>query len=94
MKVYTILEIDSDIDTENEFPKIEDVNKLIKKLTLCVYSPLGYVLPEKRMEYGKKYDVKVGDGKSIFRQVDRENSLVDLMRVGILKRMESSIHSF
>lgn len=83
-----------DIDTENEFPKIEDVNKLIKKLTLCVYSPLGYVLPEKRMEYGKKYDVKVGDGKSIFRQVDRENSLVDLMRVGILKRMESSIHSF
>lgn len=83
-----------DIDTENEFPKIEDVNKLIKKLTLCVYSPLGYVLPEKRMEYGEKYDVEVGDGKSIFRQVDRENSLVDLMRVGILKRMESSIHSF
>lgn len=83
-----------DIDTENKFPKIEDVNKLIKKLTLCVYSPLGYILPEKRAEYSKKYDVAVADGKSIFRQVDRENSLVDLMRVGILKRMESSIYSF
>ena len=83
-----------DIDIDNEFPKIEDVNRLIKKLTLCVYSPLGYVLPEKRDEYSRKYDVAVADGKSIFRQVDRENSLVDLMRVGILKRMESSIYSF
>ena len=83
-----------DIDTDNEFPKIEDVNRLIKKLTLCVYSPLGYVLPEKRDEYSRKYDVAVADGKSIFRQVDRETSLVDLMRVGILKRMESSIYSF
>ena len=83
-----------DIDTQNEFPKIEDVNRLIKKLTLCVYSPLGYILPSKRGEYSDKYDVAVADGQSIFKQVDRERSLVDLMRVGILKRMESSIYSF
>ena len=83
-----------DIDTKNEFPKIEDVNKLIKKLTLCVYSPLGYIMPEKRDEYSEKYDVEVAGGKSIFTQVDRERSLVDLMRVGILKRLESSIYSF
>lgn len=83
-----------DIDTLNEFPKIEDVNRLIKKLTLCVYSPLGYILPAKRGEYSNKYDVAVADGQSIFKQVDRERSLVDLMRVGILKRMESSIYSF
>lgn len=84
----------SDIDTLGEFPKIEDVNRLIKKLTLCVYSPLGYVLPEKRAAYSRKYDVAVADGQSIFKQVDREQSLVELMRVGILKRMESSIYSF
>ena len=83
-----------DIDTEHEFPKIEEVNRLIKKLTLCVYSPIRYLLPEKRQEYSEKYDIAVADGKSIFKQVDRENSLVDLMRVGILKRMESSICSF
>lgn len=67
---------------------------MIKKLTLCVYSPLGYVLPERRSAYEEKYDVKVGAHNSIFRQLDREKSLVGLMRIGILKRMESSIHSF
>lgn len=82
------------IDTENEFPPIEEINRLIKKLTLCVYSPLGYVLPEKRPAYEKKYDMTVGINNSVFRQTDREQSLVGLMRVGILKRMESSINSF
>lgn len=82
------------IDTEDEFPPIEGINRLIKKLTLCVYSPLGYVLPEKRASYERKYDMKVGANNSVFRQADREQSLVGLMRIGILKRMESSIHSF
>lgn len=36
----------------------------------------------------------VGTNNSVFRQTDREQSLVGLMRVGILKRMESSINSF
>lgn len=82
------------IDTEGEFPPIEEINKLIKKLTLAVYSPLTYVLPEKRVAYEKKYDMVVGSNNSVFRQTDREQSLVGLMRVGILKRMESSINSF
>ena len=82
------------IDINGEFPTIESINKLIKKLTLCVYSPLGYVLPEKRAAYEKKYDMVVGANNSVFKQADREQSLVGLMRVGILKRMESSINSF
>lgn len=82
------------IDTMDSFPPIGSINKLIKRLTLCVYSPLGYVLPEKRASYEKKYDMEVGVNKSIFRQTDREQNLVGLMRVGILKRMESSINSF
>ena len=82
------------IDTKEEFPPIENINKLIKKLTLCVYSPMGYVLPEKRSAYEKKYDMVVGENNSVFKQSDREQSLVGLMRVGILKRMESSINSF
>lgn len=83
-----------EIDTEGEFPPIEDINRLIKKLSLCVYSPLGYVLPEKRKAYEIKYDMEVGVNRSVFKQIDREQSLVDLMRIGILKRMESSINSF
>lgn len=82
------------IDVKNEFPPIGEINKIIKKLTLCVYSPLGYILPEKRASYEKKYDMAVGVNNSVFKQVDREQSLVGLMRIGILKRMESSINSF
>ena len=83
-----------EIDVMGEFPPISKINKLINRLSLCVYSPLGYLLPEKRMEYEKKYDVAVGANQSVFSQIDREQSLVGLMRVGILKRLESSINSF
>ena len=84
--------IKSDIDTQNNFPPLIDINRTIRKLTLCAYSPLKYVLPHKREEYDKKYDIQVGS--SVFRQIDREQSLIYLMRVNILKRMESSINSF
>ena len=84
----------SRIDIEGKFPPIGDINQLIKKLTLSLYSPITYLLPEKREAYQKKYDIAVGDHNSVFRQADREQSLVGLMRIGILKRMESSINSF
>ncbi|AWK52501.1 helicase [Clostridium beijerinckii] len=82
------------IDESDEFPSLDYVNKAIRNLNLSTYSPLKYVLPEKRSEYDKKYDTSVRGGQSVFRQVDREESLVSLMRVNILKRMESSINSF
>jgi SNF2 family DNA or RNA helicase len=37
--------------------------------------------------------MQIAGGRS-FRQLDREESLIHLMRVNLLKRMESSIHSF
>lgn len=82
------------IDIKQQFPPMSEVNQMIKRLTLGLYSPLRYVLPEKRDAYEKKYDVAVGDGKSVFKQADRETHLIDLMRVGMLKRMESSVNSF
>ncbi len=81
------------IDNQYEFPSLEDVNKVINRLNLAAYAPLRYLLPEKRAEYSKKYDTVV-KGKTILTQADRENSLIHLMRVNLLKRMESSIHSF
>lgn len=83
----------ADIDEYNEFPEIKEVNKLINRLNLSAYSPLKYVMPEKQEEYSNKYDKRVKGG-SVFKQIDRERSLVHLMRVNLLKRMESSIHSF
>ncbi|NMA95797.1 MAG: helicase [Clostridiales bacterium] len=84
----------SEIDINGKFPMIEDVNDTINRLNLAIYSPLKYVFNFKLKEYQKKYDIEVKSGQSIFRQRDRENSLIHLMRVNILKRLESSIHSF
>jgi hypothetical protein len=84
----------SKIDIVGEFPKFEAINDSIRRLTLAIYSPLKYVMPEKVQKYADKYDKKVKDGTVSFKQTDRENSLVHLMRVNILKRLESSIFSF
>ncbi|MCR3956233.1 MAG: helicase-related protein, partial [Gudongella sp.] len=84
----------SEIDIYEEFPSIENINREIRNLHLSPYSPLKYLLPSKRDEYSKKYDIQVKGGKSVFRQTDREDSLINLMRVNLLKRLESSVHSF
>ena len=49
---------------------------------------------DKQEEYSRKYDQEVQDGASVFRQIDRERNMIHLMRVNMLKRMESSINSF
>ncbi|GAD81291.1 helicase-related protein [Vibrio ezurae] len=85
--------VKSDIDLQKEFPPLKDVNDTIRRLTLACYSPMQYVMPNKIAEYARRYDQKVKSG-STFKQVDREASLVHLMRINLLKRMESSIFSF
>lgn len=81
-----------DIDLDNNFMPLKEVNKKIRALNLSIYSPLKYILPHKVNIYNERYDKKVKN--SVFRQTDREQSLIHLMRVNILKRMESSIYSF
>lgn len=85
--------VKEDIDTEGHFPPLREVNRTIQRLHLAAYSLLKYVLPEKREEYNEKYDIEMEGGK-FFKQIDREESLIHLMRVNLLKRMESSIYSF
>lgn len=82
------------IDREKEFPDIKNINTEIRGLTLAVYSPMAYLKLSKLTEYASRYDTKVNKGKSRFTQLDREQQLIGLIRVGMLKRMESSIHSF
>lgn len=86
------INIKADIDSKKEFMELSQINKMIRMLNLAIYSPMKYILPSKVNEYSKKYDTNTG--KSIFKQIDRETSLVNLMRINILKRMESSIYSF
>ncbi|HNP50532.1 MAG TPA: helicase-related protein [Nitrosomonas nitrosa] len=84
----------ADIDLSNEFPPLKEVNKTIRRLSLAGYSPLKFVRNDKKEEYARRYDKAVGAGKGVFKQIDREESLIHLMRVNLLKRMESSIRSF
>ena len=89
----TPLNIKADIDLKNQFPPLLDINRTIRKLNLSAYSPLKYVKSDRQQEYNKKYDISLKSG-STFRQTDREQSLIHLMRVNLFKRMESSINSF
>lgn len=86
--------IKADTDLAKAFPPIGEVNSEIRRLSLAAYAPLRYVLPGKRDAYDRRYNQTVKDGASVFKQLDREESLVALMRINLLKRMESSVHAF
>ncbi|MEG1087737.1 MAG: helicase, partial [Cetobacterium sp.] len=87
------INIYADIDTSNKFPELKQVNNSIRRLNLSIYTPMAFLRPDKVAEYERKYDKKVNNN-SVFKQSDREKSLIYLMRVNLLKRMESSINSF
>ncbi len=84
----------SNIDLKNEFSSISDVNTQLNRLNLGVYCPMAYILPNKVSYYEEKYDIIPENGKSVLKQTAREKNLVTLMRINILKRLESSIYSF
>jgi hypothetical protein len=86
--------IKADVDLAGAFRPIREINNEIRRLTLGAYAPLRYVLPHKQAAYDEKYSTKISGGERFFRQVDREESLIHLLRVNILKRMESSVASF
>ncbi len=88
------INIKPDVDSAGEFRSIREINNEIRRLNLSAYAPLRYVLPHKQAAYDKKYSTKLRKGEGFFRQADREESLVHLLRVNILKRMESAVPSF
>lgn len=86
--------VKEDIDILEDFPSFKEINNQILKLNLSVYAPIKYVLPHKRDYYNKLYDTKAKSGGVLFKQMDREQSIVFLMKTNFLKRLESSINSF
>lgn len=88
------INIKADVDRAGEFRSIRDINLEIRRLNLAAYAPLRYVLPHKQEAYDTKYSTQIRGGESFFRQADREESLIHLLRVNVLKRMESSVSSF
>ncbi|MEZ6141702.1 MAG: helicase-related protein [Zavarzinella sp.] len=88
----TPINIYADVDLTQQFPPIAEINDDIRRLNLSSYAPLRYVLPAKQPAYDAKYSQRVKGG--LFRQSDREESLIHLLRVNLLKRMESAVSSF
>ncbi|MFV0290164.1 MAG: helicase-related protein [Mangrovibacterium sp.] len=87
------ISIFSQLSTNNSISYDAIANTLIM-LNLSVYSPLNYLLLSCVQKYADLYDKKVNAGTSSFSQSDRENNLKILMRMNLLKRIESSVHSF
>ena len=83
-----------DVDIAGNFKSIREINNEIRRLTLAAYAPLRYVFPHKQSAYDQKYGTSVRGGQSFFRQIDREESLIHLIRINVLKRMESAVSSF
>ncbi|MGA2765097.1 MAG: helicase-related protein [Spirochaetia bacterium] len=88
------INIKADVDLGGAFPSIRTINREIRRLNLASYAPLRYVLPQKQEAYDRKYSTEIRGGEGFFRQVDREESLIHLLRVNVLKRMESAVTSF
>lgn len=88
------INIKSDVDREGRFQSIREINREIRLLHLAAYAPLRYVMPHKQEAYDRKYATKVQGGDRFFRQLDREESLIHLLRINLLKRMESAVTSF
>lgn len=88
------INIKADVDLAGQFRAIKDINLEIRRLNLASYAPLRYVLKHKQAAYDAKYSTEIRGGESFFRQADREESLIHLLRVNVLKRMESAVSSF
>ena len=88
------INIQADVDRAGEFRPIREINQEIRRLNLASYAPLRYVLPHKQEAYDRKYSTRVRGGEGFFRQADREESLIHLLRINMLKRMESAVSSF
>lgn len=80
----------SQIDTKDMFPSYSAIDEQISKYKLAVFTPSSYLKEEKKAEYAEK----AGSTIEAFVQEDREKSLIGMMKVGYLKRLESSINSF
>lgn len=74
--------------------ELNEIYEQLSALNLAVYAPMSFLLPSRMKKYEEMYDTQVDGGRGRLRQVDREKSLRALMTTNLLKRLESSVHSF
>ena len=88
------ISIYSKIDTENQLMSYKELNEKILEIKLSIYYPSNYIYKKSEEEFSERYDIKIGEGKTVLTQKDREKSLIKMLKSNYLKRLESSINSF
>ncbi len=66
-----------------------EIYERLSNLSLDIYTPSAYIFPGRLSKY-----IKPAESRSNLTQAGRERGIQRLMRVNILKRLESSVHSF
>ncbi|EFO82003.1 ATP-dependent helicase HEPA [Oscillochloris trichoides DG-6] len=86
------LAIYPEIDLEGLFMSYDKLNDEISNYRLALFNPTRYVRPEFRARYEQagRHDQRT----RFFSQGLREQSLIGMMKVNFLKRLESSVASF
>lgn len=84
----------SKITEIENFMNVEELYKKLTRLNMSFYSPFDYILQNKIQFYNETYDTQIGESNSSLKQSTREKSLQTLMRINLLKRLESSVDSF
>ena len=67
-----------------------EIYEQLMQLSLCVYAPSNYIFPSKLRKY-KELTHNKGENLT---QTGREQGIRRLMSINLLKRLESSVHSF
>lgn len=83
----------SQLTTISDFMNIKQLYDELSRLGMSLYTPFDYVLADKMHKYAERYDTKVTDTVTL-KQSNRDKSLQKLMRINLLKRLESSVDSF
>ncbi len=81
----------SDIDLKGSFLSYDRLQDEIEKYELSLFKPSSYVKQEFKQHYSEKAQ---SIGAAVFKQEDREEFLIGMMKVNFLKRLESSVESF
>lgn len=67
-----------------------DIYDILTSLNLAIYTPSSYILPSCMDKYENKTGIKAEN----LTQLGRERGIQKLMSINLLKRLESSVHSF
>jgi len=80
------------ITARKDVLSINEIYLHLSEIRQAVYAPLSYVFSSKLSKYEELYGTETNGGR--LNQVDRERALQALMTTNLLKRLESSVHSF